>query len=325
MKKSLIALAVMAASGASFAQSTVTLYGIADIWFGQTKSTGQPSQIVLESGGVSNSRWGLKGSEDLGGGLKANFLLETGFDLDTGAGGTAGFNRYAYIGFSGGFGEVKLGKVGTAYDDITSTANSAFDSDLKSVTNVWVSNGIDTPNNNIHYATPSFGGFSGAVSYSLGENKDTPLPGSAANSTSFYVQYAGGPLLAVVGYQTDEPQGGGASSDYTRLAATYDLGVAKLLAGYGKASMPLGAESTEWQIGADVPLSSALTLSGGYARSKDNAAAGDDKRTGYGLAVAYSLSKRTTTYAGYHNDKTTPAVGASTTTKILAVGVKHTF
>ena len=74
MKKSLIALAVLAASGASFAQSTATVYGIADLWIG-SNDTGATSTTTIGSGGVNGSRWGLKGSEDLGGGLKANFKL----------------------------------------------------------------------------------------------------------------------------------------------------------------------------------------------------------------------------------------------------------
>ena len=73
MKKSLIALAVLAASGAAMAQSSVTLYGIADVWFGGLKAdqqAGNPDRVTkLDSGGVNTSRWGLKGSDDLGGGL----------------------------------------------------------------------------------------------------------------------------------------------------------------------------------------------------------------------------------------------------------------
>ncbi|MDO9203061.1 MAG: porin, partial [Hydrogenophaga sp.] len=112
MKKSLIALAVLAASGAAMAQSSVTLYGIADVVIHKDKG----ASAALASGGVSGSRLGFKGTEDLGGGLKANFVLEQGLQLDTGAIGdgtakTAGqaFSRQSYVGLSGGFGEVKLG------------------------------------------------------------------------------------------------------------------------------------------------------------------------------------------------------------------------
>ena len=76
MKKTLIALAVLAASGAAMAQSSVTLYGVADVWFGSTKATvdgvGQ-RQTVINTSGVNGSRFGLKGTEDLGNGLKAIF------------------------------------------------------------------------------------------------------------------------------------------------------------------------------------------------------------------------------------------------------------
>ncbi|TXT38282.1 MAG: porin [Comamonadaceae bacterium] len=323
MKKSLVALAVLAASGASFAQSTVTVYGIADIFWAQTSGTGAVTQNVLNSGGVSGSRWGLKGSEDLGGGLKANFVLENGFNIDTGAAAGALFNRQAYVGFSGGFGEVKLGNAYTAYDDISGAANAAFDSALAPVSGVWTSTGYNSnPTNNIVYATPSMSGFSGAVSYALGENKTAAV--SASYVSSFHVKYEGGPVYVGLGYQKQQPVGATASTSFTRLNGTYDLGVAKLLAGYGRVSAPAGAETTEWELGADVPVSAAMTLSGGFARSSDNVAAGNATRNGYGLAVAYGLSKRTTLYGGLQS-ATKSLAGVDTTARVVAAGVKHTF
>lgn len=326
MKKSLIALAVLAASGASFAQSNVTLYGKVDLWFGSVASTGVATQTKLDDGGVGGSRWGVKGSEDLGGGLKANFLLENGFKADDGVGG-AGFSRYAYVGFSGGFGEVRLGKVGTAYDDINGAAHDVFDSNVGSYVGVWgATNGYSgTENNNIYYASNNYGGFSGAVSYALGENKDTPLPGAASNVTSFHVKYAAGPLFAGLGYQTAAPQGGGDSVKNTRLNASYDFGVAKLLADVGRDTK--GDEATnQWTLGVDVPVSTALTLSAGYSKSTDNTAAGNDTRKGYAIGAAYTLSKRTFVYAAYNNHKTTDGTtSVDTTTKITAIGVQHNF
>lgn len=335
MKKSLVALAVLAASGASFAQSTVTLYGIADVFLGATSGTGAQSQTVLESGGVSGSRWGIKGSEDLGGGLKANFVLEQGFAIDTGVAG-AGFNRQAYVGFSGGFGEVKLGNVYTSYDDISGAANSAFDSALSAQNGVWASTGYKSnPKNNIVYGTSNYGGFSGAVSYALGE--DAAAGVSASSVTAFNVQYAGGPVYVGLAYQNEQAKGGVAPSSvsFTRLNGSYDFGVAKLLVGYGRTSngafsaagpvtATQGAEVTDWELGADVPVSAALTLSGGIARSSDNVAAGNASRSGYGFAAAYSLSKRTTVYGGFHSATSTLA-GVDTTGRVTAVGVKHTF
>jgi len=316
MKKSLVALAVLAASGASFAQSSVTLYGIADVWVGAKEVGGTNRTTVLNDGGVSGSLWGMKGSEDLGGGLKANFMLEQRFNLDNGTLLGNGFDNQAWVGLSGGFGEVRLGNVTTPLDDISGAANSAFDSALAPQNNVWKSGGFTArPKNNIYYATPEMSGFSGAVSYSLNEKVV-----GAVQATSFHVKYKGGPLYVGLGYQSDEKYNTGVSDDYLRLNATYDLGMAKVLVGLGVVQYAVGPDVEEWELGVDVPLSASLTLSGGVAMSKPD---GGAKSTGYAIAAAYSLSKRTTLYTGIHSSST-----ENTDTKdlnIFAVGVKHTF
>ncbi len=335
MKKSLIALAVLASSGAAMAQSSVTLYGVADIWFGSTRSEATvegltvkaPSQTVLQDGGVSNSRFGFKGSEDLGGGLKANFQLEQGFGLDTGkaADSTLAFSRQAWVGFSGGFGEVQLGKAYSAFDDVSGMAASTFDSDLAPINNVFASTEFATAAaNTIKYISPNFSGFSGSASYSLGENKGATY--SADKFYSFSGKYENGPLTVGLGYakaESDVPLDI-VDAKATRLAGTYDLGVAKLLATYGRVTEG-DAKVTEYEIGADVPLSKAMTLSAGYARSKATAPAMlEAKANSFGIAVAYSLSKRTTAYAGLN--RTTGEQGADEVkASLYAVGVKHTF
>lgn len=333
MKKSLIAFAVLAASGVASAQSTVTLYGIADVWLASKKADGL-RQIEIGSGGINQSRFGLKGSEDLGGGLKANFLLESGFNIDTGAssgftnvaGATTDtnlFSRQAYVGFAGGFGEAKLGKMWTAYDDISGMTHPGFDSALSPQNNVWKSTGYNgNPGNSVYYATPGLGGFSGAASYSLGENKTAAV--NAGKIASVHAKYEGGPVYAGVAYQTEKATGADDTKKFTRVNASYDLGVAKLLAGYGRVALA-DQRTTDWQVGADFPVTSALTLSGGYARSKDNAAAGDAKRTGLGLAVSYALSVRTSLYGGVQASKGTKVGTADVKTDIYAVGIRHTF
>ena len=122
MKKSLIALAVLAASGAAMAQSSVTLYGVDDA--GVTYLNGNDNWSGVTSGNNLTSRLGFRGVEDLGGGLKANFVIEGGFNLDNGdgasgyAGAKAGegfqFKRRSTVGLSGGFGEVRMGRELTA-------------------------------------------------------------------------------------------------------------------------------------------------------------------------------------------------------------------
>jgi predicted porin len=112
MKKTLIALAAVAATGAAFAQSSVTLYGVADASL--AKVTGKSA--YLSSAGTMNngtSRWGVRGTEDLGGGLKAGFNFEQGLSLNDGSLSKAGageFGRAAWMNLSGGFGELRLGR-----------------------------------------------------------------------------------------------------------------------------------------------------------------------------------------------------------------------
>lgn len=341
MKKSLIALAVLAASGAAMAQSSVTVYGIADVWVGSVKADGVRNTHV-GSGGVSGSRWGIKGTEDLGGGLKANFLFEQGVSIDTGASkgladnmngttnsGASAFGRQSYVGLSGGFGEVKLGKMWTAYDDVSGASDAVFDSALSPMNEVFKSTGYNSnPGNSMYYATPSFGGFAGAVSYSLGEDKTTTL--SASSIASYNVTYTAGPLALQFGYQVEDSNLQAPDKKFTRLGGTYDLSVAKLYANYGKVSnvgYVVDRDASEYQIGFDFPVSSALTLSASYAKSDDSNPAGvyEQTRKGYGIGAAYSLSKRTTVYGGYESDKKTVQNAADSKHNLLAVGLKHTF
>eukprot|EP01036_Dinobryon_divergens_P002144 gene2144-2828_t len=123
MKKSLIALAVLAASGAAMAQSSVTLFGVVDATYAYgSGSVSNKSQLT--NSGYNSSRLGFRGVEDLGGGLSASFWLEAGVNNDNGTGGvtntnnqaatsTGGgltFNRRSTVSLNGGFGEVRLGR-----------------------------------------------------------------------------------------------------------------------------------------------------------------------------------------------------------------------
>ncbi|WP_194722578.1 porin, partial [Noviherbaspirillum malthae] len=112
MKKSLIALAVLGTvAGASFAQTNVTVYGVADAGLARIDN-GRVNTTALQSGQQSGSRIGFRGTEDLGGGLSAIFTLENGFNIDDGTLGQGGrlFGRQAFVGLQGGFGAVKLGR-----------------------------------------------------------------------------------------------------------------------------------------------------------------------------------------------------------------------
>lgn len=328
MKKSLVALAVLAAAGAAQAQSSVTLYGLMDLWVGSTKSGLNADSVTkLDSGGFNSSRWGIQGSEDLGGGLKGVFKLEQGFRADTGVQSVSGsaFSRQSYVGLEGGFGGVYLGNAWTAMDEVIGATNPVFDSAFSPLAGMGLANTAsvyntyeDNPGNLIKYVSPSFGGFSFGATHSLDENS-----AAKTDQTDISVSYADGPLAVNFAYQVQRK----AADDLklTHLGASYDFGAFKLIGAYGQVKE--GApKSRDLGIGVDFPLSPALTLSAGYGTLDENAAAGDFEASSFGVAVKYQLSKRTFTYAGVRTAKEENAAGTKTDeNRIFAVGIQHRF
>lgn len=203
MKKQVIALAVTAAFTAPvFAQSSVTLYGVIDEGVNYTNSVNGHSVVELQSGYAQGSRWGLKGAEDLGGGNKAIFQLENGFDLNSGRLGQGGrmFGRQAYVGVSNDrFGTVTLGR---QYDSVVdylaqTTSNGNWSGYLFS--HPFDNDNTDNSfrvNNTVKYASPDIAGFQFGGTYSFSNDVNF------ANNRqySFGAQYATGGLLLAAAY-----------------------------------------------------------------------------------------------------------------------------
>lgn len=338
MKKSLIAIAALAVVGSAAAQSSLNLYGVADVYVGKAKGV----SAAAGTDGLASSRIGFKGSEDLGAGLKANFNFEQYLNLANGATNnpTAGtgqtFDRQANVGFSGGFGTIKLGRSFTAFDDINGAANSGFDSALSATSGVWVGY-AGSSSAQIYYATPDLNGLSGAVGFNLKGNKATN------DITSMHLKYSSGPIYVGVAYQDEKTTAATASNaantsiKHTLVNGSYDLGMAKLLASYRIVKNPnlsappvgyiayTGRQADEYQFGVDVPVSSSLTLSAGYANSEVKATNAPlsgkvRKSAGYSLAAGYSLSKRTMLYGGLNANKTNGVKN-----NLVAAGINHSF
>ena len=205
MKKSLIALAVLAASGAAMAQSSVTMFGVVDTGVAYLKGTnGGNSNYGLTTGGNASSRLGFRGVEDLGGGLKAGFWLESGFNSDTGNGKAAGasgngleFARRSTVSLMGNFGEVRLGRDETAaYNKLSAYSNfSVIGVGGFRGWNSTIGDGI-RQNNMIAYFTPNFSGFTAGVNYVFGE-----VAGSSATAryVGGFAAYNNGPLSVTIG------------------------------------------------------------------------------------------------------------------------------
>lgn len=307
MKKSLIAMATLAFAGMASAQSSVTLYGVADIWVGKF-NTATNNKFAAGTDGVASSRIGFKGEEALGGGLKATFNFEEYVNLATGATAAKTFARQANVGLTGGFGLLKAGKTWSPFDDVYGGANSGFDSAL-SANRVWQNdyNYTDSPDAQIYYSTPTIAGFTAAFSTQLKGNTGTASPNKSMNLT-----YANGPVYVGVAYEDSNTQ-----KAYL-LSGSYDLGVAKLMVSYFNTNPDAAgvANTKSYQLGADIPMG-ALTLSVGYANSKfaktDSA---------FSVAAAYALSKRTTVYTGYRAES---VKSKAKDNDGFAIGLNHKF
>jgi predicted porin len=313
---------------AASAQSTVSLYGRLDasvaVSSTETSPAAKLSQTGVDSSNLNTQFWGLKGSEDLGGGLKANFKLESQFEIDTGEANTVLFDRQAYVGVSGGFGEVRLGRNNTAYDNLAGGLNHTLDTNIN-VTSAVAATGIahyvNRVNNSIHYSSPTFSGVSGTASYAFGEDKTAAL--SATSNTSVQVRYAQGPLMVGVAYQDLTSQTVNLDIKHNLFGASYDLGVVKLTGSYQTAKRYV-TKDNEYQVGVTVPMG-ALTLSAGYADSESKTSGVTLNGDGFALVAIYSLSKRTALYAGYESTKVDASVSSETKKTNTAFGVRHTF
>ena len=321
MKKSLIALAVLAASGAAMAQSSVTLYGVADA--GVTYLNGADNWSGVTSGNNLTSRLGFRGTEDLGGGLKANFVLEGGFNLDNGdgasgyAGAKAGegfqFKRRSTVGLSGGFGEVRMGRELTAAYNATARYD-VFGGVGIGQSRLWADGGVvdasanatavttnQRISNALTYVSPDFSGFKFGLNYGFGET-------TASNSDSGYLgaglTYDNGPLSLGLGL---ERLNNGANSvatsdiDAWSLGGSYDFGVVKLLGGYRASTVDRAAGENKRNgayVAVTAPVGPGLVRAS-YNRYENKYNGGKDKADQFAVGYVYGLSKRTSVYGTY--------------------------
>ena len=260
-KKSLAAVALLGAFAGSAFAADVTLYGVVDEGFLYTHKDADDTtsdavdNLELKSGIQAGSRWGLKGTEDLGNGLKVGFILESGFNADDGTQPTAGtlFNREASLNVMGPFGQLSLGKIGAITQGTSSWgkvgAVSAFGTsygaaNVANATNVF-SAPTSVADNMIAYQTPKFAGFTVYAQYSMGNSKagttSTPTQVENKSSTDRYyalgATYANGPAnlyFAVdsFNYASFTPSTKDVDDSLTvAFGGSYDFSVVKVFAG----------------------------------------------------------------------------------------------
>jgi predicted porin len=310
MKKSLIALAVLAASGAAMAQSSVTLFGIVDANVGYVNhaGAGNGSAYGLGNSGNATSRLGLRGTEDLGGGLKAGFWLEGALLNDNGNSKGFDFQRESTVRLSGGFGEVRLGRELTptfrainkydvfgaagvgrfmGFQDWAAAAGNTAQADVNSV----------RASNMITYATPNFSGFNASVAYAFDEKA---LANKAGRYAGGMVGYDNGPLSVTAAYGSVKTNlfGAAADRDTYSIGASYDFGAAKITAMGSQTKYKPDAGSSakfnNYLVGLSAPVGGVGEVKAQYAYYDQKGF--DAKAHQFSLGYVHNLSKRTALY-----------------------------
>ncbi len=350
MNKKLFALAIVSAASAASAQSSLTLYGVVDASVESVKAGDTVTRVTSDN--LDFSRFGLKGTEDLGGGLKANFVLESAVKVDTGAndGGTSRFfDRAAWVGVAGGFGELRLGRqdtsIGVLAGDTSILGAQAYD-DFK-IAATLPGEKYRRTDNAITYVLPKLvNGLSAQVQYSTAADYIPADNGETAGSKKgehygLNVQYAAGGFGAGAAYLEAKADKAGDAKEKSALAyLSYDFTAAKVTGYYNRNASGAGLTGARELLGArlDVPLGNAFALQASVSRARDVADVRNDAdATIVALKGIYSLSKRTAVYAlattVSNDDNSAIAVGglsgapgvAGERSSGVAVGVSHKF
>jgi predicted porin len=348
MKKILGVLGLAAVATTAAAQSNVTIYGIIDAGLVRESGGAAGSVTKLGSGVQNGSRLGFRGVEDLGGALSAIYVLESGFNIDTGVSGQGGllFGRQAFVGLkSKDLGTITAGRQYTplymglsAVDPFLGAATAA------SGANMLAEGGLRM-NNTVKYALPVVNGFSGEVAYGFGE---TATDSSAGRNLGALLTYATGPLaLQLAHHQANTiptgtvPQANGKT---TFVGGSYKVGTATASLGYAinkgmvviNSSARPNTDSRDVLLGLTLPFGSASTFLASVILKDDRSALNADARQ-MGIAYYYALSKRTNLYAAYARINNDGALGTKdfftvgngsdtgTGNRGLNLGVRHVF
>lgn len=354
VKKSFIALAALATVATSVqAQSSVTVYGVMDMGITTVDKVGTTAATAsrntgLTSGGLSTPRFGFKGSEDLGSGLKATFVLESEIIADTGTsaiGSDSGilFNRESTVALSqNGVGTVKLGRQ-NAEDYNFAAKYDAFGSN-----NIggWVasnkggsSSSSATLDVNKRYAnavglqSAPIMGVVFTVQHAFGESAGAP---DYDRSSVYAAEYSHGPFGLAIAHANQNSSG--ATTHRTSLYAKYDFNVVDLRFGYASKETSSTTTFSGYFVGFKAPISTNIGLIGQYNKFDSDTG---EKPSVSALGATYAFSKRTTAYligakSNQNNNSTQylvsdskyqnfNAVAAGVNQTALSIGIRHTF
>ncbi len=363
MKKHLIAAAVAAAIAAPAFAQNVSLYGRIDAGYSNLESKKSPTTKETTALSFSNfltSRWGMTGSEDLGGGLKASFLVETQLAAARGDVTTQAFgDRGLYLDLAGSFGSVRVGRMDTATKGLYDAFDAGGSNNIRG--NLAATLGGITGQRDVavRYTTPNFSGISASLAVMKNEYDETGDPKRKSDDgNEVGLAYAQGPLQARAAFRSVKNANDGAvtvvktignTTAYSEaeidaaiafkgpvdnklrsqgLGVGYDFGVARLTGQYWDTKLSNNVDNSEtknkyYAIGVSVPLG-AVTAFAQVIDGEQKKGAAKDDRDGYQLGALYGFSKRTNAYLAYGQDKVKDGAAETKTTQ-MAVGVVHTF
>lgn len=348
-----VMFAALGACASVQAQSSLQLYGVVDITTGSFQSSGTEGSAAnarvtkVDGNQMVTSFIGFKGTEDLGGGLKTGFVIESFLRPDTGESGRFGtadpfWSRAANVWAQNSLGKLTVGRQGTLLFVNTLSFNplsAAFGlSPAIRLTfgSPWGNDKSDSGwSNALTYQTPNLSGFTGALQVQFGEDA------SKGERTSYALSagYASGPFAIGGAWQTlrsaEAPKSNliaGQAQNFGMLGVSYDAGFAKFFGQYGTFANKgfAGAANIDtrlYQVGAAVPVTKSGKLLASYGQSKEESATGgaalDAKHAIFTLAYDHWLSKRTDVYAAYMLDDEQRTGFKKGHTYV--VGVRHAF
>ena len=319
----MLALAYGAVSNAATAQSNLTIYGVADAGIVSERGGAAGNITKVSSGVASASRLGFRGSEDLGGGVSALFVLEAGISIDTGAlaSSNQAFNRQSFVGLkSREAGSLTIGRQYTLTYNALGQVGDPFGSGMSgSAKNLFPVAGANLrANNSIIYATPVKNGFSAEVLYSLGE-----VGGASSGAGRQYnvgLNYSKGAVNARLAHNHRNNDNatltGTASGRNTLFVANVDFKAIKVFFAYSRDEGPNSAplnnatplpygrefnptlEGDDTLVGATIPVGAAGTFVTSVTRKNDKTALNQDA-VQYAVGYLHALSRRTSAYTSY--------------------------
>jgi predicted porin len=333
-QRALLALLAVAGTSAAMAQSSVTIYGRVNTTVERQK-VGDAKLTAMQN---NASRWGVRGSEDLGGGLKAGFQLESGFASDTGVTASQFFGRQSEVNLSGAFGALRLGNF--ISDSYYATADyiSMHNHDTGTSADVLYTY-VMRDVNKIGYRSPAFGGFSAEGAVSLSEKV-----AGAKNAFDLSANYNAGPLGLGLGYTSNKAVTGvfggfAGEAQQVALRGSYALGAFTLGAYYQYVTLDnINGTSTDakrhaYRLAAMYAMG-ASEFHANFGRAEKIKAGGNNlsgtAANQWTLGYNYNLSKRTKVYGFYtkvdNNANISYQGGApGADFSSLAVGVRHNF